>query len=184
MRVAIDTSSLLSFVRYYLPFDKDQKLYSFIQRKIETREIIVIEEVYLECKGTAKGVVVKTLPYLEDKKNRVKTDELFPTKKLFSRIENDFAITVQKKKLSEAQFESVKEDFLASADLKLILLALREKGGIDGGLTVVTEETAASNDGKAFKKIPAICDLHDIEIPWCDLPKYLKEVEGIDFHVK
>ena len=183
MRVAIDTSSLLSFVRYYLPFDKDKRLYHFIQQKIETKEILIIEEVYLECSRNAQGMVVKALPYLEDKKHRLKTDELLPTKKLFNRIENDFAITVQKKKLSEAQFESVKEDFLASADLKLILLALREKGGVDGGPTIVTEETAASNDGKAFKKVPAICDLIDIEIPWCDLPKYLQEV-GIDFRVK
>lgn len=183
MRVAIDTSSLLSFVRYYMPFDRDKKLYRFVQQKIENKEILVIEEVYLECSRNAQGTVVKAMPYLEDKKHRLKTDELLPTKKLFNRIENDFAITVQKKKLSEAQFESVKEDFIASADLKLILLALKEKSGIDGGLTIVTEETTASNDGKAFKKIPAICDLHDIEIPWCDLPKYLQQA-GINFQVK
>lgn len=184
MRVAFDTNSFRQLVRYYLPFDKDQRLYRFIQRKIEAKELLVIEEVYMECKAVAQGVIVEALPYMNERKNRVKTDELLPSKKLFNRIENDFAITVQKRKLSDAQFESVKEDFLTSADLKLILLALREKTAIDGAITIVTEETIVSNDGKAFKKIPAICDLHDIEIPWCDLPKYLQEVEGIDFHVK
>lgn len=184
MRVAIDTSSLRQLVRYYLPFDTDQRLYKFIQQKIESKEILVIEEVYAECRTVAQGSVVKALPYLDERKNRVKTDDLFPTKKLFNRIEDHFAITVLKNKLNEAEFERMKQDFIASADLKLILLALREKEGIDGAITIVTEETPTSNDGKPFKKIPAICDLHGIEIGWCDLPKYLKEVEGIDFHVK
>lgn len=184
MRVAIDTSSLRQLVRYYLPFDQDQRLHQFIQRKIEAKDIMVIEEVYLECKSVSQGVVIEALPYLNERKNRVKTDDLLPYKKLFNRIENDFAITVLKKKLSDAEFEQMKDAFIASADMKLILLALREKNSIDGGITIVTEETLSSNDGKPFKKIPAICDLQDIEIAWCDLPRYLKEIEGIDFHVK
>ena len=184
MRVAIDASSLRQLVRYYLPFDQDQRLHQFIQRKIEAKEIMVIEEVYLECRSVAQGVVVEALPYLNERKNRVKTEDLLPSPRMFNRIENDFAITVLKNKLSAAQFERMKEDFIASADMKLILLALREKNSIDGGITIVTEETPSSNDGKPFKKIPAICDLHNIEIAWCDLPKYLKQIEGIDFHVK
>lgn len=184
MRVAIDTSSLRSLVRYYLPFDHDGRLRQFIQKKIEAKEILIIEEVYLECKSVAKGVVVEELPYLALKENRVKTNELFPAPKLFNRIYHDFAVMVMKNKLNEVQFDSVKDDFLRSADLKLILLALREREGIDGSIRIVTEETAAANDGKVFKKIPAICDLHGIGIEWCDLPKYLNDIEGIDFHVK
>lgn len=36
MIVLIDTSSLISLVRYYLPFDKDQILYNFLKDKIES----------------------------------------------------------------------------------------------------------------------------------------------------
>ncbi len=184
MRVAIDTSSLFSLVRYYLPFDKEKRLYHFIGKKIEAKEILVIEEVYLECKSIAQGMVVQALPYLAEKKHHLKTDELLAGRKLFNRIENDFAITVQKKKLTDAQFENMKNSYLASADFKLILLALREKGSIDGGITIVTEESSASNDNKAFKKIPAICDLQGMDITCWDLPKYLKNTEGIGFGVQ
>lgn len=183
MRVAFDTSSFRQLVRYYLPFDTGQRLHRFIQERVEAKEILVIEEVFLECRSVAHGAVINALPYLGETKNRVKTGELLPTKRLFNRIENDFAITVLKNKLTEAEFERVKQDYIASADLKLILLALREQEGIDGTIAIVTEETATSNDGKPFKKIPAICELHGIGIRCIDLPTYLREADGIDFRV-
>ncbi len=182
MRVAIDSSSLLTLVRYYLPFDRDQRLFSFFKEKIESKEIVVIEQVYLECKGIAQGLVVKTLPYLDEKSNRLKTEDLLATPALINRVENDFAISVQKRKLTEAEFENRKLDYMEDADFKLILLALREKKSLDP-ITIVTEESSASNDGKVFKKIPAICKLQDIEIDCCDLPTYIKKADGIDFAV-
>lgn len=183
MRVAIDTSSLLSLVRYYLPFDKDMRLYRFIEKKVEAKEILVVEEVYRECKMVAQGKVLEALPYLAEKQHRLKTDELLPDRKLFNRIENDFAITVQKRKLTEAEFENRKQDYMADADFKLILLALQEQDGLDP-ITIVTEESTASNDGKVFKKIPAICRLQGMDIACCDLPAYLKNTEGIGFGVQ
>lgn len=184
MRVAIDTSSLHALVRYYLPFDRDQRLYRFIQQKAEAGEILIIQEVYFECKTIAQGEILKALPYLKEKKHHLKTDDLLPSKTLFNRVENDFAISVQKRLLSETEFESLKQQYMAGADFKLILLALREKASLDDPVVIVTEETSASNDRKLFKKIPAICGLQGMDITCWDLPKYLKNVEGIGFGVQ
>ena len=46
MKVAIDTCSLLSMARYYLPFDKDARLYNLVKAKISSGELIVIDRVY------------------------------------------------------------------------------------------------------------------------------------------
>lgn len=48
MKVVIDTNSLLSLVRYYLPFDKNGVLNDFFKKKIETGEIIIIDLVLQE----------------------------------------------------------------------------------------------------------------------------------------
>lgn len=37
MKAVIDTSSLVSLVRYYLPFDKEGKLKAFIEERIEAK---------------------------------------------------------------------------------------------------------------------------------------------------
>ena len=54
MKVAIDTSSLLSLVKYYLFLDKDDRLYDFIKLKIENKEIIILDKVEEECRYTSK----------------------------------------------------------------------------------------------------------------------------------
>lgn len=78
MKVVIDTSSLLSLVRYYLPFDREGFLFEFFKSKIESKEIIILDKVFEECKYTAKGIVTEKLDYLSIKKNQIKTDELLP----------------------------------------------------------------------------------------------------------
>lgn len=50
MKAVIDTSSLVSLVRYYLPFDKEGKLKAFIEERIEAKKLIVLEQVVAECK--------------------------------------------------------------------------------------------------------------------------------------
>lgn len=59
MIALIDTSSLLSFVGYYLPFDKDDRLFKYIQRKIELKKIIVLDKVYEESNKVAKGIITE-----------------------------------------------------------------------------------------------------------------------------
>ena len=68
MTVVIDTSSLISLVRYYLPFDKDGKLVETIQSKVVSGEIVVLDKVIEECKYFSGGRVVSKLPFLLDKK--------------------------------------------------------------------------------------------------------------------
>lgn len=41
MIVVIDTSSLLSLVRYYLPFDQSKKLFNLIKQEIQNHNIII-----------------------------------------------------------------------------------------------------------------------------------------------
>ena len=56
MRAVIDTTSLVSFVRYYLPFDKADKLKKLLEKKFNSGEMIVLDKVY-EKLGRALGEV-------------------------------------------------------------------------------------------------------------------------------
>lgn len=177
MRVVIDTSSLLSLVRYYLPFDNQQVLYKYIEQKINSGAIIVIDKVYEECKFVSMGIVLEKLEFLSNKKNRFKSDELLPTKKFFRQLENQFINGAIRNLLTDVEFDSRKNSYLQSADAKLLLYALKYKNQLDK-LCIVTEETETSNDNKSFKKLPAICNMLNIEV--LTLPELLKHYGDID----
>jgi hypothetical protein len=169
MKSLIDTSSLLSLVRYYLPFDKKGILFEIIRRKFEIGEIILLDGVYEECKFVAQGAILKKLDYLEDKdflkqnKVIVKTDDLIPLAptKFLNQLRNRFvANQFQYRKLTDAEFEVQKKGFMESADAKLILVCQHLiKQNPQEEIYLVTEETSSPNDLKLFKKIPAICDI-------------------------
>jgi len=175
MIVLIDTSSLISLVRYYLLFDKDQTLYNFIKEKIESKQILVLDKVYEECEYTAKGIVLEVLKYLKSKKNITKTTEVLPTQKFFNQLENQFINGSVKNKLSDVEFENRKNDFLNSADAKLLLFSISDSSK---QYVIVSEETETSNDNKSFKKLPTICKILDLEI--ITLPKLLKNYQEIN----
>lgn len=187
MKVVIDTNSLLSLVRYYLPFDKKGVLFNFFKTKIEKGEIIIIDKVFQECTYNSKGIVLKTLDYLNDKtflkssKVPYKTDSLLAPSpaKFLRQVENQFVNTVvrRQKKLSDTEFENQKNSFLNDADMKQIILCLNF---IKEGerVVLVTEETESSNDNKLFKKIPAICK--ELEIETMTLPELIAKYDGID----
>jgi len=181
MRFVIDTSSLISLVRYYLPFDRDKHLFSFIESKIKSKEIIILDKVEEECRYFSNGIVVKTLAYVSEKKYQLKTTDLLPNKAFFNMLENQFLNTSRRKLLNDAEFESRKDEYLESADAKLLLIALQENKKIDGDLIVVTEETKASNDNKTFKKLPTICEMLKIEC--LTLPELIEKLEGISFEI-
>ncbi|QHI38226.1 hypothetical protein IMCC3317_36130 [Kordia antarctica] len=186
MIVVIDTSSLLSLVRYYLPFDQDNRLLNFIKKEIQNHNIIVIDEVLNECKLVSGKLVVKKLNFLLDKeflkKNKVpiKTDNLIPPspKKFYNLVDNTFK-TTNAKRLNSAQFEQQKKEFLESADARMIIYLLIQisKNSFEN-LILVTEETEGSNDLKAFKKLPAICKILDIEVK--TLPELLESYNDIN----
>lgn len=187
MKVVIDTNSLLSLVRYYLPFDKKVVLFNFFKTKIEKGEIIIIDKVFQECTYNSKGIVLTTLDYLNDKtflkssKVPYKTDSLLAPSpaKFLRQVENQFVNTVvrRQKKLSDTEFENQKNSFLNDADMKQIILCLNL---IKDGerVVLVTEETESSNDNKLFKKIPAICK--ELQIETMTLPELIAKYDGID----
>ena len=176
MKVVIDTSSLISLVRYYLPFDKNNVLFDFIKAKIENQEIIVLDAVFQECQYTSKGIVVNSLDYIRLKKNQINTTDLLPTKRFFNQLENNFINAAVKNRLSVVEFENRKNAFLNSADAKLLLYSQANS------TVIVSEETEASNDNKSFKKIPAICRFLNLEI--ITLPELLERYDEIKVEFK
>ena len=107
MKVVIDTSSLIALVRYYLPFDKDDSLKNFIQQKVESKEIIVIDKVHEESKYVAQKIVVKQLDFINTKGNTIKTTDLLPYPKFFNIVDNQLCNNIIKKQkgLNETQYE-------------------------------------------------------------------------------
>ncbi len=173
MKVVIDTSSLLSLVRYYLPFDKQKVLFEIIKTKITTGEILVIDKIIDECEYTSKGIVLEKFSFLIDKqfnKNNklpLNTEFILPPApaKFYRMVDNNFVVISQKARLrTELQYDSLKNDFMNSADMKMILTSINiKKDNPTEEVYIVTEETEQSNDNKLFKKIPAICLQLDIK---------------------
>lgn len=160
MRAVIDTSSLVSFVRYYLPFDKAGKLKKLLENKFNLGELILLDKVYEESGRVAKGIVTKELKFLADKKKQVNTDLILPEQKFFNILENQLCYGAQKNRLTPTQFEKLKEEFLDSADAKLILYCELDKNSLELDKPIlVTEETRTENDSKLFKKLPEICGI-------------------------
>lgn len=191
MKVVIDTNSLLSLVRYYLPFDKKGILFEFFKKKIQSGSIIIIDKVFEECTYNSKGIVITSLNFLDDKsflkssKIPYKTDFLLAPSpaKFLRQVENQFVNNVVRKqrKLTDTEFENQKNLFLNNADLKQIILCLNLiKEGEN--VVLVTEETEISNDNKLFKKIPAICK--ELEIETLTLPQLLSRYDEIDIDYK
>lgn len=139
MKVIIDTCSLLSLVRYYLPFDKQNNLLNFIRSKIEASELIIIDAVYKECKIIAKGIILDTLFYLKDKNFKkdnevpVNTENIIAPSpaKFLRQVDNQFVIGIMKNRLSEAEYENRKEEFMRSADMRMILYYLNLKQQVE-----------------------------------------------------
>ena len=191
MKVVIDTSSLLSLVRYYLPFDNKTILFEAIKSKIASGEIVVIDKIIDECEYTSKGIVLTTLSFLTDKsfnkthKLPLNTEFILPPApvKFYRMVDNNFVVNVQKARLNETQYDSLKNDFMNSADMKLILTTLNFKKDFPlEEVFLVTEETEVSNDNKLFKKIPAICS--QIDIQTINIQQLIDKLGGISIEIK
>lgn len=159
-----DTCSLIALVRYYIPFDSQGKLGDFIHKGFETKEFIMLEQVKNECKQVSKGLVFQTLPQLVNIKHT--HFESIPTAE----------IHIKRKQISDSDYESQKSNFINSADFNLIYCAMKNH------YTIITEETATSNDNKLFKKIPLLCETQGIEC--VSISKLLQTRLDIDFVIK
>lgn len=179
MMFIFDTSSFVSMARYYLPFDSEDRIYHNAKISIEDGRIILIDAVLEECRYVAGRIVVEKLDFLDDKdflksySIPVKTKDIIPAapKRFYNMVENNFTTPV-KKNLTDIQFENLKQEFLASADARMVMYAYNNKHeNPDSMIFLVTEESGQANDNKAFKKLPAICK--QLNIPTLALPEYL-----------
>ena len=191
MKVVIDTSSLLSLVRYYLPFDKQEILFKIVKAKIANGEVVVVDKIIDECAYTSKGVVLETLYFLTDKlfnkthKLPLNTEFMLPPApaKFYRMVDNNFVVAVQRLRLNEIQYDSLKNDFMNSADMKMILTSLNlKKDNPMEEVYLVTEETEVSNDNKVFKKIPAICS--QLNIQTINIQQLIDRFEEINVEIR
>lgn len=185
--IIVDTSSLLALVRYYLPFDPQNKLYNFMKSQFESGSLQVIDAVFEELKYTSQGLILNTLKFLneaENSKQIINTEEILPPHKFYNMLNNNFKTPIAKK-LDEAEFEIQKQNFLKGVDGKMIVYAIYLKHQNNISLikemedtVIITEETKMSNDRKFFKKIPAICQ--ELNIKTMHLPQLLQQYTEID----
>ena len=67
MKAILDTSSLMSMVRYYLPFDTENTLTQFIKTKLTSGEWIIIDKVHEEASYLSGGLILNKMSFLKDK---------------------------------------------------------------------------------------------------------------------
>jgi hypothetical protein len=79
--------------------------------------------------------------------------------------------------LTAAQYETEKNAYLNSADIKQIILCMNLIKNHED-VVLLTEESRSSNDSKLFKKIPAICNI--LGINSISLPDLLSRSSDIE----
>ena len=158
----IDTSSLLAIARYYLPIKDEKKLLRFIESKFRSGELIMLSSVYFETSRTQKGIVLQLMDFLNDPELRFNDSDLMPPapRRFSNQLDNNFCVPLQKKKLNAETYALQKAQYLTTGDAKLVIYALNN---IDKDPVIITEESMLSNDGKLFKKLPAICEILKIK---------------------
>ena len=112
-------------------------------------------------KYTSKGIALKAYPFIEEQKDLiVDTKELMPysTKKFGNMVDKNFVVAALLNN-GKVNYSIMKQVFLNSGDGKLILTMYnRLHDDKEAKICIVTEESKTGNDGKIFKKIPALCE--------------------------
>ena len=162
MTAIIDTSSLLAIVRYYLSIKGGEELLRFLEQKFMSRELVLLTSIHREAARTQQGIALEKMPFLNEKSRRVDDSKLMPPapKKFSNLLENNFCIPLMRKRLSQDEFEQQKAAYMKTGDARMVLYALNNP---ELDPVIITEETAQSNDGKLFKKLPLICGYLDIK---------------------
>lgn len=158
----IDTSSLIAIARYYLPIKDEVKLLRFIESKFRKGELVLLKSIHLEASRTQKGLALNLMDFLNDRNLHINDADLMPPapKKFSNQLDNNLCVTAQRNILRANEYSLLKDQYMKTGDAKLIFYALNNMDKIP---VVITEETMLSNDGKLFKKIPAICDILGIK---------------------
>lgn len=182
MKAVFDTSSLLSLVKYYLPFDNNSTLLGQIEQHLVSGDMIIIDEVLNECKGMAQGLVISKLPFLGEstflKQHKIikHTESLVPpSQRRFSNmLNNQFVNATLRKDITDGEFEVIKNEFLRKADARMIIFLLNEiNKNPSNNYALITEETKSNNDNKYFIKLPSICE--HLNIRCMNLPTYIAQ---------
>lgn len=184
MRTLIDTSSLVALARYYRPFDSMQAINAYLQKEIKQGSIILLDKVIEECKYVSQGLAYNSFSCLNDRNQIVSTKNLMPSPKFFNMLENNFVDKSMKRmKFSddESGYSNARNDYLKTVDSALIVYAMNYNNDLDP-IQIMTEESSNQNDGKLFKKIPAICK--ELDIPTLTSVDYLKACETLTIDVR
>jgi hypothetical protein len=174
-KFVIDTSSLLTLARYFIPFDNQSTLFNKLQDRFKAQEIILLDGVLQESKKVSKGLVTAVFSFL-NKVSVVKNNQVI-TQKKHRILDNHYAVQLLKNKLNNSEYEQQKNNYIKSADYQLIFYAIA-----NNNVTIITEESSSQNDNKLFKKIPIICKHHNVQ---CENIVFLLQQLGlkIDFSV-
>ena len=158
----IDTSSLVAIARYYLPIKDEVKLLHFIESKFRSGELVLLSTIFVEASRTQKGIALELMEFLNEDGLRFNDSDLIPpsVRKFSNQLDNNLCVPLQKKKLSDEMYALQKAEYMTTGDAKMLFYALHNK---DKEPVIITEETKLSNDGKLFKKLPAICDFLEIK---------------------
>lgn len=153
----IDASSLLAIARYYLPIKDEVKLLRFIEAKFRSGELVLLNTVHLEVSRVQKGIALALMNFLNDRELRFNDSDLMPpSPRAFSnQLDNNLCVTLLKRKLDAEGYALQKERYMSTGDAKMGIYALNN---INLNPVIITEETKLNNDGKLFKKLPAVCD--------------------------
>ena len=184
MRTLVDTSSLIALARYYHPFDNMDAIGAHLQKEIKKGSLIVLDKVIEECKYVSQGLAYNSFGCLKDKKLLKSTNNLMPPTRFFNMLDNNF-IDRSVKRLKffddESGYSNARNDYLKTVDSALIVYAMNYNNDLDP-IQIMTEESSNQNDGKLFKKIPAICK--ELDIPTLTSVDYLKACETLTIDVR
>ena len=180
MVVVVDTCSLLRLVEYYLPLDKTNKLVPLLEQLFFSRDMVMTQAVYEECQYVSKGIIIKSLPFLNSKEGKkliVAPEAFAPDQKLLRIVDEHFTIRAKFNSLKPEEQEAQKDTFLRSGDFSILQCAYMEKKGMTGSLfgddlRVLTDESGAENDSKCYKKIPPCCKI--LGAPTINIREYLE----------
>ncbi len=178
MLTLIDTCALSALCKYYIPFDSDKVLYSYIENQFMSGNLIIIDSVLEECRYQSQGFILKNLPFLSSKALARNTVDILPPspRKFSNMLDKNFSVPIMRKRLTDEQFAMQRDHFLNTGDARMVIYILnsvKEEDSLLSNYCILTEESRNQNDGKLFKKLPSICD--QLSIATINLVQYLKK---------
>lgn len=163
MEMIIDTCSLVSLAKQYLPLDSVNCIEPFLTTEIKEGRLILLDSIQEECKHVSGGIAMEKFPILKDNSFVIKTENMVPKspRAFYNKLNNNYCVSLIKRTLSVDQFETQKEVFLSTGDGRMILYI--NNMAEEKSFTVITEESRSQNDAKVFKKLPLILDQMNVK---------------------